>query len=57
MTVCCERILKEKNGSLSCQISVFDFFKLSSATLASAFVLLDVGGDVAGDPHEELYPS
>ena len=39
-----EEILKEKRQA-SCQISVLDFFKLSSGTRKSPPVLLDTGDD------------
>jgi len=44
----CEEIL-EKKKSISCQISVLDFFKSSSGTLSLPPVLLNIGDDDPDD--------
>ena len=51
MFACCEEI-QDKKRPVSCQTSVFDFFKSCSKTGASQTVLLD-----AGDHHPDDLPA
>jgi hypothetical protein len=50
LPACCEEILKEKKGSLSCHTLLFGFFNSYSGTHASPPVFLDIEDDDPVDP-------